>query len=67
MVVARNLDGVALREIVLVGPRKWLGEVIKLEGGNATIQVYENTCTSDLLPPPPQMDGSSSFNSFKRD
>jgi len=49
VVVARNLGGVALHEIVLVGPRKWLGEVIKLEGGTATIQVYENTCTSDFL------------------
>ena len=36
-------------ELVRVGVHKLVGEIIRLEGDTATIQVYEETCTS-LLP-----------------
>lgn len=32
-----------MREVVHVGPHKLMGEIIKMEGENATIQVYEDT------------------------
>lgn len=32
-----------MREVVQVGPNKLMGEIIKMDGDNATIQVYEDT------------------------
>ena len=32
-----------MREVVHVGPHKLMGEIIKMEGESATIQVYEDT------------------------
>lgn len=33
-------------ELVRVGSQKLIGEVIKIQGSKATIQVYEETCKS---------------------
>lgn len=38
------MSGASMHELVKVGPDSLVGEVIKLEGDTATIQVYEETC-----------------------
>ena len=43
VVVARGLDGVQLYNVVHVGDAELPGEVIRLDGERATIQVYEDT------------------------
>ena len=43
VVVARGLDGVRLYNVVRVGEAALPGEVIRLDGEDATIQVYEDT------------------------
>jgi V/A-type H+/Na+-transporting ATPase subunit A len=43
VVVARGLDGVRLYNVVHVGEAGLPGEVIRLDGESATIQVYEDT------------------------
>jgi V/A-type H+-transporting ATPase subunit A len=43
VVVARALDGVRLYNVVRVGEAALPGEVIRLDGDQATIQVYEDT------------------------
>ncbi len=43
VVVARNLLGAQMYEVVRVGALGLIGEVIRLEGDHATIQVYEDT------------------------
>jgi len=43
VVVAEHMEGSAMYELVRVGPSELIGEIIRLEGGNATIQVYEDT------------------------
>lgn len=40
---ARPLDGAALYELIMVGEQRLLGEVIRLQGDVATIQVFEET------------------------
>jgi len=47
----RGLSGVALNELVLVGEERLLGEVVRIEGDLATVQVYEDT--SGLRPGEP--------------
>jgi V/A-type H+-transporting ATPase subunit A len=42
-VVVHGLDGAALNEVVFVGEEGLLGEVIRVEGDLATVQVYEET------------------------
>jgi V/A-type H+/Na+-transporting ATPase subunit A len=42
-VVAKGLTGVALNEIVWVGNERLRGEVIRVQGDLATLQVYEDT------------------------
>ena len=42
-VVARDLEGASLYEVVRVGGERLVGEVIRIRGGLATIQVYEET------------------------
>jgi V/A-type H+-transporting ATPase subunit A len=42
-VAVSGLAGVALNEVVYVGAERLLGEVIRIEGGVATVQVYEDT------------------------
>ena len=43
VVTADNMSGAAMYELVRVGPENLLGEIIRLSGGSATIQVYEET------------------------
>lgn len=43
VVVADNLVGAQMYEVVRVGALGLIGEVIRLEGNHATIQVYEDT------------------------
>jgi len=42
-VSVRGLPGVAVNELVLVGEERLLGEVVRIEGDLATLQVYEDT------------------------
>ena len=44
VVVAENMSGTKMFELVKVGWEKLVGEVIKLEGDSASIQCYEDTC-----------------------
>ncbi|KAJ6244605.1 v-type proton atpase catalytic subunit a [Anaeramoeba flamelloides] len=43
VVVAENMEGAAMYELVRVGSSELIGEIIKLENDTATIQVYEDT------------------------
>lgn len=43
LVVAENMSGAAMYELVRVGLDKLVGEIIKLDGDKAFIQVYEET------------------------
>ena len=43
LVVAKNMSGAEMYELVKVGPDRLVGEVIKLEGETASIQTYEDT------------------------
>jgi len=40
------MAGAAMYELVRVGHYELVGEIIRLEADTATIQVYEETCTS---------------------
>jgi len=44
VVVAENMSGSKMYELVKVGWDKLVGEIIKLEGDTASIQCYEDTC-----------------------
>ena len=44
VVVAENMSGTKMYELVKVGWDKLVGEIIKLEGDTASIQCYEDTC-----------------------
>lgn len=43
LIVGTRMSGTAMNELVRVGPQRLVGEVIKLEGDTASIQVYEDT------------------------
>jgi V/A-type H+-transporting ATPase subunit A len=43
VIVAGGMKGTQMHEMVKVGNAKLIGEIIELEGDNATIQVYEET------------------------
>lgn len=43
VVIAQNMNGSAMYELVQVGSFRLVGEIIRLEGDTATIQVYEET------------------------
>ena len=43
LVVAENMSGTKMFEVVRVGWEKLVGEIIKIEGDTASIQVYEDT------------------------
>ncbi|XP_003388117.1 PREDICTED: V-type proton ATPase catalytic subunit A [Amphimedon queenslandica] len=43
VVIAQNMSGAAMYELVRVGHSELVGEIIRLEGDLATIQVYEET------------------------
>ena len=49
VVVAENMSGSKMYELVKVGWDKLVGEIIKLEGDTASIQCYEDTCKSILM------------------
>ena len=44
VVVAENMSGAKMYELVKVGWDRLVGEIIKLEGDTASIQCYEDTC-----------------------
>lgn len=44
VIVAENMSGSKMYELVKVGWDKLVGEIIKLEGDTASIQCYEDTC-----------------------
>ena len=44
VVTAQNMSGSAMYELVRVGYSELVGEIIRLEGDMATVQVYEDTC-----------------------
>lgn len=44
------MSGSKMYELVKVGWDKLVGEIIKLEGDTASIQCYEDTCKSEILP-----------------
>ena len=46
VVTAEKMSGAAMYELVRVGHEELVGEIIRLEGDMATIQVYEETCMS---------------------
>jgi len=43
LIVAENMTGVKMFDVVLVGPNKLIGEVIELRSKTASVQVYEET------------------------
>lgn len=43
VIKASNMAGYLMRELVYLGETQLIGEIIELEGNNATIQVYEET------------------------
>lgn len=45
VVIAEQMTGAAMYELVRVGNDGLVGEIIRLEGDTATIQTYEETCT----------------------
>lgn len=51
LVEAAPLPNAALYEIVRVGPRRLLGEVIRVQGDSATVQVFEDTAGLALEAP----------------
>lgn len=42
VVKAEDMEGFKIREMVLVGTKKLIGEIVIVEGNSATIQVYED-------------------------
>lgn len=44
LVVAENMTGAKMYELVKIGWDKLVGEIIKLDGDTASIQCYEETC-----------------------
>lgn len=44
VVTATAMAGAAMYELVRVGHSELVGEIIRLEGDMATVQVYEETC-----------------------
>lgn len=43
MVIAESMSGAAMYELVRVGHQKLVGEIIRLEGDTASVQVYYPT------------------------
>ncbi len=43
VVVAEDVSGLEMHELVMVGKDELIGEVVRVEGNSATIQVYEDT------------------------
>lgn len=52
VVIGRNMDGCAMYELVKVGSQQLIGEIIRINRGMVTIQVYEETsglCVDDII------------------
>jgi hypothetical protein len=49
VIVAENMSGSKMYELVKVGWDKLVGEIIKLEGDTASIQCYEDTCIQYIM------------------
>lgn len=59
------MAGAAMYELVRVGHSELVGEIIRLEGDMATIQVYEETCIlSASTSSQPLHTHQSKFNGF---
>ncbi|WP_353094931.1 V-type ATP synthase subunit A [Tissierella praeacuta] len=43
VIVGKNMTGFKMREMVLVGNKKLIGEIISIDGDHGTVQVYEET------------------------
>ena len=43
VVIADNMSGAAMYELIRVGADNLIGEIIRLEGDSATIQVHQRT------------------------
>jgi V/A-type H+-transporting ATPase subunit A len=43
VILGENMTGFKMREMVLVGEKKLIGEVISIDGDKGTVQVYEET------------------------
>lgn len=43
VILGKNMTGFKMREMVLVGDKKLIGEIISIDGDNGTVQVYEET------------------------
>ena len=43
VILGKNMTGFTMREMVTVGPKKLIGEIISIDGDYGTIQVYEET------------------------
>ena len=43
VIKAAQMRNFAMREVVKVGPKQLMGEIISMDNDNATIQVYEDT------------------------
>ena len=48
---ARNIEGFHLRDMVLAGEKKLIGEVIALDQDDATLQIYEAVSYTHLTLP----------------
>lgn len=44
VVIAEQMSGTKMFELVRVGWQKLVGEIIRLDGDSAFIQCYEDTC-----------------------
>lgn len=43
VILGENMTGFKMREMVLVGDKKLIGEIISIDGDHGTVQVYEET------------------------
>ncbi len=43
LVEVRGLDGIAMREVLALGPQRLAAEIVGISGGRATVQAYEYT------------------------
>lgn len=43
VILGKNMTGFKMREMVLVGDKKLIGEIISIDGDHGTVQVYEET------------------------
>lgn len=43
VILGKNMTGFTMREMVTVGPKKLIGEIISIDGDFGTVQVYEET------------------------